>query len=112
MCELYLCEHLTAENVAVTLVLADQHSAETLRAQALRFICTDAAAAVFKTDGWNHILRARPSLVSDVFFTKERGVPPPMVQRVSASGIGGSSDGFTARADGGLLALQASPSLS
>lgn len=38
MCEEALCNSLSVENVAETLILADLHSAEQLKAQAIDFI--------------------------------------------------------------------------
>lgn len=38
MCEEALCNSLSVENVADTLILADLHSAEQLKAQAIDFI--------------------------------------------------------------------------
>ncbi len=52
MCEEALCNSLTVENVSEVLILADLHSAEQLKAQAIDFINTHHVTDVMETAGW------------------------------------------------------------
>ncbi|XP_017447114.1 speckle-type POZ protein-like isoform X1 [Rattus norvegicus] len=84
MCEEALCSNLSVENVADTLVLADLHSAEQLKAQAIDFInrcsvlrqlgCKDGknwnnnqATDIMETSGWKSMIQSRPHLVAEAF---------------------------------------------
>ncbi|XP_040827455.1 speckle-type POZ protein-like isoform X3 [Ochotona curzoniae] len=84
MCEEALCSNLTVENVADTLVLADLHSAEQLKAQAIDFInrcsvlrqlgCKDGknwnsnqATDIMETSGWKSMIQSHPHLVAEAF---------------------------------------------
>lgn len=84
MCEEALCSSLSVENVADTLVLADLHSAEQLKAQAIDFInrcsvlrqlgCKDGknwnsnqAADIMETSGWKSMIQSHPHLVAEAF---------------------------------------------
>ncbi|XP_034510394.1 speckle-type POZ protein-like isoform X5 [Ailuropoda melanoleuca] len=84
MCEEALCSNLSVENVADTLVLADLHSAEQLKAQAIDFInrcsvlrqlgCKDGknwnsnqAADIMETSGWKSMIQSHPHLVAEAF---------------------------------------------
>lgn len=84
MCEEALCSNLSVENVADTLVLADLHSAEQLKAQAIDFInrcsvlrqlgCKDGknwnsnqAADIMETSGWKSMIHSHPHLVAEAF---------------------------------------------
>lgn len=51
MCEEALCNSLSVENVADTLILADLHSAEQLKAQAIDFINRQVSAMGKKRSG-------------------------------------------------------------
>merc|ERR1712203_1273747 len=55
MCEEALCNSLSVENVSEVLILADLHSAEQLKAQAIEFInnrhATDVMDSRMETDG-------------------------------------------------------------
>ncbi|XP_036092306.1 speckle-type POZ protein-like isoform X3 [Rousettus aegyptiacus] len=84
MCEEALCSNLSVENVADTLVLADLHSAEQLKAQAIDFInrcsvlrqlgCKDGknwnsnqATDIMETSGWKSMIQSHPHLVAEAF---------------------------------------------
>ncbi|XP_038193307.1 speckle-type POZ protein-like isoform X2 [Arvicola amphibius] len=84
MCEEALCSSLSVENVADTLVLADLHSAEQLKAQAIDFInrcsvlrqlgCKDGknwnnnqATDIMETPGWKSMIQSHPHLVAEAF---------------------------------------------
>ncbi|XP_036041158.1 speckle-type POZ protein-like isoform X2 [Onychomys torridus] len=84
MCEEALCSSLSVENVADTLVLADLHSAEQLKAQAIDFInrcsvlrqlgCKDGknwnnnqATDIMETAGWKSMIQSHPHLVAEAF---------------------------------------------
>ncbi|MBZ3872449.1 Speckle-type POZ protein-like [Sciurus carolinensis] len=85
MCEEALCSNLSVENVADTLVLADLHSAEQLKAQAIDFInrcrvlrqlwCKDGknwnsnqATDIMETKhGWKSMIQSHPHLVAEAF---------------------------------------------
>ncbi|XP_014395844.1 PREDICTED: speckle-type POZ protein-like isoform X2 [Myotis davidii] len=84
LCEEALCSNLSVENVADTLVLADLHSAEQLKAQAIDFInrcsvlrqlgCKDGknwnsnqATDIMETSGWKSMIQSHPHLVAEAF---------------------------------------------
>ncbi|XP_075916900.1 uncharacterized protein LOC116937546 isoform X1 [Petromyzon marinus] len=67
MCENALCTNLSVENVAETLILADLHSAEQLKARAIDFIINSHAMDVMETAGWKSMVLSRPHLVADAF---------------------------------------------
>uniref|UniRef100_A0A8C6QDG2 Speckle-type BTB/POZ protein-like n=1 Tax=Nannospalax galili TaxID=1026970 RepID=A0A8C6QDG2_NANGA len=66
MCEEALCSNLSVENVADTLVLADLHSAEQLKAQAIDFINSQ-ATDIMETSGWKSMVHSHPHLVAEAF---------------------------------------------
>ncbi|CAO2597555.1 Speckle-type POZ protein-like [Lemmus lemmus] len=66
MCEEALCSSLSVENVADTLVLADLHSAEQLKAQAIDFINSQ-ATDIMETPGWKSMIQSHPHLVAEAF---------------------------------------------
>lgn len=72
LCERFLARALAADNAAFTLTLADQHSAPGLRAAALRFIAGNVAAVV-ATEGWRHLVAARPALVEECLLVASAG---------------------------------------
>ncbi|KAG8125093.1 putative Speckle-type POZ protein [Naja naja] len=84
MCEEALCSNLSVENVADILILADLHSAEQLKAQAIDFInrcsvlrqlgCKDGknwnnsqATDITETAGWKSMIHSHPHLVAEAF---------------------------------------------
>ncbi|KAK2108993.1 hypothetical protein P7K49_014158 [Saguinus oedipus] len=69
MCEEALCSNLSVENVADTLVLADLHSAEQLKAQAIDFINSynNQATNIMETSGWKSMIQSHPHLVAEAF---------------------------------------------
>ncbi|XP_051012897.1 speckle-type POZ protein-like [Acomys russatus] len=66
MCEDALCRHLSVENAAHTLFLADLHSAQQLKMEALGFI-TVHASEVSETSGWKEMGEAHPHLLAEAF---------------------------------------------
>lgn len=66
MCEEALCADLSIENAAETLILADLHSAELLKAQAVEFINTH-ATDVMDTIGWKTMITSHPHLIAEAF---------------------------------------------
>ncbi|KAH9364555.1 hypothetical protein HPB48_017720 [Haemaphysalis longicornis] len=77
MCEDVLCSKLSVETAAKILVLADMHSADQLRASALRFIKAH-AALVAATDSWKMITTEKPQLVAEAFSALALGNVFPM----------------------------------
>ena len=75
MCEEKISSLLTCDNAALTLLLADQHHAESARANALAFIGRN-AAEVLQSEGWRHLSEVSPQLVQDVLRTMALGDPP------------------------------------
>uniref|UniRef100_G3WQ43 Speckle type BTB/POZ protein like n=1 Tax=Sarcophilus harrisii TaxID=9305 RepID=G3WQ43_SARHA len=84
MCEEALCSNLSVENVADILILADLHSAEQLKAQAIEFInrcsvlrqfgCKDGknwnsnqTTDIMETAGWKSMIQSHPHLVAEAF---------------------------------------------
>uniref|UniRef100_A0A673GDW2 Speckle-type POZ protein-like B n=1 Tax=Sinocyclocheilus rhinocerous TaxID=307959 RepID=A0A673GDW2_9TELE len=61
-----LCNSLSVENVADILILADLHSAEQLKAQAIDFINSN-AADIMETAGWKAMIQSHPHLVAEAF---------------------------------------------
>uniref|UniRef100_A0A8C1JDS6 Uncharacterized protein n=1 Tax=Cyprinus carpio TaxID=7962 RepID=A0A8C1JDS6_CYPCA len=66
LCEEALCNSLSVENVADILILADLHSAEQLKAQAIDFINSH-AADIMETAGWKAMIQSHPHLVAEAF---------------------------------------------
>ncbi|CAB1457544.1 unnamed protein product, partial [Pleuronectes platessa] len=94
MCEEALCNSLSVENVADTLILADLHSAEQLKAQAIDFInrcsvlrqlgCKDGknwnsnhATDIMETSGWKSMIQSHPHLVAEAFRALASAQCPP-----------------------------------
>uniref|UniRef100_A0A4W3HUK8 Speckle type BTB/POZ protein like a n=1 Tax=Callorhinchus milii TaxID=7868 RepID=A0A4W3HUK8_CALMI len=94
MCEEALCSNLSVENVAEILILADLHSAEQLKAQAIDFInrcsvlrqlgCKDGknwsnnhATDVMETEGWKSMIHSHPHLVAEAFRALATAQCPP-----------------------------------
>ncbi|KAH9364027.1 hypothetical protein HPB48_015346 [Haemaphysalis longicornis] len=67
MCEDVLCSKLSVEKAAETLVLADTHNADQLKANALQFIRVQ-ADEVKETDGWKRMASENPHLVLEAFY--------------------------------------------
>uniref|UniRef100_UPI00402B4AFA TD and POZ domain-containing protein 1-like n=1 Tax=Arvicanthis niloticus TaxID=61156 RepID=UPI00402B4AFA len=63
-----LCRNLSVENAAHTLILADLHSREELKAQALDFISVH-ASEVSETSGWKSVVESHPLLVAEAFHS-------------------------------------------
>uniref|UniRef100_A0A8C5M987 Speckle type BTB/POZ protein like n=1 Tax=Leptobrachium leishanense TaxID=445787 RepID=A0A8C5M987_9ANUR len=66
MCEEALCSSLSVENVADVLILADLHSAEQLKAQAIDFINRQ-ETDIMETAGWKSMIQSHPHLVAEAF---------------------------------------------
>jgi len=78
MCEEALCNGLTVENVSDVLILADLHSAEQLKAQALEFINTRHVTDVMETPGWKQMVSSHPHLIAEAFKALASQQIPPM----------------------------------
>jgi len=78
MCEQSLCLSLTNENSCETLILADLHSAEHLKMQAIEFINLH-ANEVMETVGWKELVRLHPTLLEQVFKALATQQTPPIV---------------------------------
>uniref|UniRef100_A0A665WL08 Speckle-type POZ protein n=1 Tax=Echeneis naucrates TaxID=173247 RepID=A0A665WL08_ECHNA len=66
MCEDALCTSLSVENAAEILILADLHSADQLKTQAVDFINYH-AAEVMETAGWKSMVGSHPHLVAEAY---------------------------------------------
>uniref|UniRef100_A0A4W4ETJ2 SPOPL protein n=1 Tax=Electrophorus electricus TaxID=8005 RepID=A0A4W4ETJ2_ELEEL len=94
MCEEALCSGLSVDNVADTLILADLHSAEQLKTQAIDFInrCSvlrqlgskdgknwnsNHAADIMETPGWKSMIQSHPHLVAEAFRALASAQCPP-----------------------------------
>jgi len=78
MCEEALCNGLTVENVSDVLILADLHSAEQLKAQAIEFINTRHVTDVMETSGWKQMVASHPHLIAEAFKALASQQIPPM----------------------------------
>lgn len=78
MCEEALCNGLTVENVSEVLILADLHSAEQLKAQAIDFINTRHVTDVMETPGWKQMVNSNPHLIAEAFKALATQQIPPM----------------------------------
>ncbi|KAA0201806.1 hypothetical protein HAZT_HAZT011536 [Hyalella azteca] len=80
MCEEALCTNLSTENVADVLILADLHSADQLKAQAIDFIntCCRHATDVMETTGWKAMISSHPHLIAEAFRALATQQTPPM----------------------------------
>ncbi len=98
ICERMLHHALSADNAAMTLTLADQHSATGLKDAALRFVAANAAAVISTTD-WAQLVTARPTLVNDALHTVVTGSPPRPARAAlaPAEDEGGAADDDAAR---------------
>lgn len=65
MCEEALSSHLNEENAAEMLTLADLHSADQLKTQAVDFINSH-AEDVMETSGWQAMVASHPHLMAEV----------------------------------------------
>ncbi|XP_076043127.1 BTB/POZ and MATH domain-containing protein rdx isoform X2 [Oratosquilla oratoria] len=77
MCEESLCTNLSTENAAEVLILADLHSADQLRAQAIEFINTH-ATDVMETQGWKSMILSHPHLIAEAFRALATQQIPPI----------------------------------
>jgi len=78
MCEEALCNGLTVDNVSDVLILADLHSAEQLKAQAIEFINTRHVTDVMETAGWKQMVASHPHLIAEAFKALASQQIPPM----------------------------------
>ncbi|XP_044762351.1 speckle-type POZ protein B isoform X2 [Coccinella septempunctata] len=88
MCEEALCTNLSVDNAAEILILADLHSADQLKAQAIDFINTH-ATDVMDTPGWKSMIQTHPHLIAEAFRAlATQQIPPigPPRKRVKQSG--------------------------
>ncbi|KAJ1687527.1 hypothetical protein LUZ63_018917 [Rhynchospora breviuscula] len=67
MCEDYLCKNLNVSMVASTLIVAELHNGNQLKAECLRFMSSPVVfKAVAKTDGFLHLIKSFPSMLKDI----------------------------------------------
>ena len=78
MCEEALSNSLCVENVSEVLILADRHSAEQLKAQAIEFINNRHATDVMETPGWKQMVTTNPHLVAEAFKALATQQIPPI----------------------------------
>jgi len=78
MCEQSLCISLTNDNACDTLILADLHSAEHLKMQAVEFINLH-ANEVMESDGWKILVKDHPPLLEQVFKALATQQTPPII---------------------------------
>ncbi|VBB34900.1 unnamed protein product [Acanthocheilonema viteae] len=78
MCEQALCLNLTNENACETLILADLHSAEQLKHQAIDYINVH-ANEIMESDGWGCLVRDHPPLLAEVFRALATQQTPPII---------------------------------
>ncbi|KOC59887.1 Protein roadkill [Habropoda laboriosa] len=77
MCEEALCTSLAIENAADILILADLHSADQLKAQAIDFINTH-ATDVMDTAGFKSMVNSHPHLIAEAFRALATQQIPPI----------------------------------
>ncbi|XP_026676638.1 speckle-type POZ protein A isoform X1 [Diaphorina citri] len=77
MCEEALCTNLSIENAAEILILADLHSADQLKTQAIEFINTH-ATEVMDTVGWKQMILSHPHLIAEAFRALATQQIPPI----------------------------------
>lgn len=77
MCEESLCTGLNVDNAAETLILADLHSADQLKGQAIEFINTHAAEAM-ETPGFKSMIHSHPHLMAEAFRALATQQIPPI----------------------------------
>ncbi|XP_038104919.1 protein roadkill isoform X2 [Culex quinquefasciatus] len=78
MCEEALCVNLSVETAAETLILADLHSADQLKAQTIDFINTSHATDVMETVGWKNMVTTHPHLINEAFRALATQQIPPI----------------------------------
>ncbi|KAJ6832688.1 BTB/POZ and MATH domain-containing protein 3-like isoform X1 [Iris pallida] len=67
LCEAKLCEEVTADTVASTMALAEQHQCAHLKSVCLKFTAArENLGVVLQTEGFEHLEQACPSLLSDL----------------------------------------------
>ncbi|KAJ4767977.1 BTB/POZ/MATH-domain protein [Rhynchospora pubera] len=67
MCEDYLCKNLNVSMVASTLIVAELHNCNQLKAECLRFMSSPVVfKAVAKTDGFLDLIKSFPSILKDI----------------------------------------------
>uniref|UniRef100_A0A182NKW0 Speckle-type POZ protein n=1 Tax=Anopheles dirus TaxID=7168 RepID=A0A182NKW0_9DIPT len=77
MCEEALCVNLSVETAAETLILADLHSADQLKAQTIDFINTHATDVV-ETVGWKNMVATHPHLLNEAYRALATQQIPPI----------------------------------
>ncbi|KAM0941371.1 putative chromatin remodeling & transcription regulator BTB-POZ-MATH family [Dioscorea sansibarensis] len=70
ICEAKLCEELTADTVATTLALAEQHHCAQLKSACLKFTALqENLGVVMQTEGFDYLKETCPSVLSDLLET-------------------------------------------
>ncbi|KAG8645027.1 BTB/POZ and MATH domain-containing protein 3 [Manihot esculenta] len=74
LCESKLCEELSADTVATTLALAEQHQCSQLKAICLKFAANPLnLGAVMQSEGFQHLEESCPSLLCEMLKTFASG---------------------------------------
>ncbi|KAG8380745.1 hypothetical protein BUALT_Bualt06G0048000 [Buddleja alternifolia] len=68
LCEAKLCEGVSADTVATTLSLAEQHHCQQLKTICLKFAATN-LGVVMQSEGFRHLEQSCPSLLSELLET-------------------------------------------
>ncbi|CAA2934543.1 BTB/POZ and MATH domain-containing protein 3-like [Olea europaea var. sylvestris] len=101
LCEAKLCEEVSADTVATTLSLAEQHHCPQLKVVCLKFAATN-LGVVMHSEGFKHLEQSCPSLLSELLETvasvDENSKLMPNKKR-----IGSSIFGLDLAADGGVV---------
>ena len=74
MCEIYLYNNLTMENVTNVLILADANSSTKLKAKAIEFINAN-PKEVIATDGYKSLTKSHPHLLDECYQAFVRNMP-------------------------------------
>ncbi|KAK4487832.1 hypothetical protein RD792_003568 [Penstemon davidsonii] len=101
LCEAKLCEKVSADTVATTLSLAEQHRCPQLKAICLKFAATN-LGVVMQSEGFKHMKESCPSLLSEllekVAMVDEKSSPVSSSKK--RSGSSSSIFGLDLAADG------------
>ncbi|KAG8184549.1 hypothetical protein JTE90_012638 [Oedothorax gibbosus] len=80
LCEEELCQNLSVESAAESLVLADLHNAEQLKTYTIDFINSH-AQEIMETAGWKTMVTMRPTLIAEVFRALATQQSPQVIPR-------------------------------
>ncbi|KAL2541619.1 BTB/POZ and MATH domain-containing protein 3 [Abeliophyllum distichum] len=101
LCEAKLCEEVSADTVATTLSLAEQHRCPQLKAICLKFAATN-LGVVMHSEGFRHLEQSCPSLLSELLETVA-SVDEKSNIMLNKKRSGSSIFGLDLAADGGAV---------